>query len=125
MQITTTTMGLDGLHSKQVCRLSFCHHTTSTTTTLTPPSPQVPRLTAVLRGLAHDPTSSFDPDAAFIERQKALAARQQQQQQQQSSGSNAAGGQQRSRLAQQLLGDWSKGECVCRLARVLWCLPVD
>lgn len=87
----------------------------------------MPRLTAVLRGLAHDPASSFDPDAAFIERQKALAARQQQQQQQSGSsdGGGAAGGQQRSKLAQQLLGDWSKGEPICHPARVVWCLPVD
>lgn len=87
----------------------------STSTTLIPPHPpiplQVPRLTAVLRGLANDPASSFDPDAAFIERQKTLAARQQQQQQSGSSGgAGAAGGQQRSKLAKQLLGDWSKGE---------------
>jgi hypothetical protein len=72
--------------------------------------PQVPRLTAVLRGLSKDPASSFDPDAAFIQRQKTVAARQQLQQQ----SGGAAGGQQgvRSKLAQQLIGDWRKGKLI-------------
>jgi hypothetical protein len=69
---------------------------------------QVPRLTAVLRGLSRDSAALLDPDEAFIQRQKALAARQQQQSSSSGSGADKQGV--RSQLAQQLIGDWSKGE---------------
>jgi hypothetical protein len=74
---------------------------------------QVPRLTAVLRALTTEHGKQFDPDAAFIQRQQLLDRRLQQQQQ---SGNKAVLGSQpqgtglgRSRLAQQLLGDWATG----------------
>lgn len=91
--------------------------------THTPHPQQVPRLTSVLRALATDHGAKFDADAAFIARQKALEQRQQSA----GGASAAAGGGSsagRSKLAQQLLGDWSKGgQCgrqACVVHTVLW-----
>jgi hypothetical protein len=68
----------------------------------------------VLRALTTEHGKQFDPDAAFIQRQQLLERRLKQQQQQ--SGSKAVLGSQpqgsglgKSRLAQQLLGDWATG----------------
>uniref|UniRef100_A0A383W541 Uncharacterized protein n=1 Tax=Tetradesmus obliquus TaxID=3088 RepID=A0A383W541_TETOB len=78
---------------------------------------QVPRLTAVLRALSTEHGKQFDQDAAFIQRQQLLEQRLQQQQ----AGGGSAGKAGlasavpaasrlgRSRLAQQLLGDWAAG----------------
>jgi hypothetical protein len=67
----------------------------------------VPRLTAVLRALATDAGRAFDADAAYIARAQAL-----QQRQAAADAAGVAAGQQAggSRLAQQLIGDWDKGE---------------
>jgi hypothetical protein len=74
---------------------------------------QVPRLTAVLRALTTEHGKQFDPDAAFIQRQQQLERRLQQQQQSENQavlGSQPQGSSLgRSRLAQQLLGDWATG----------------
>lgn len=74
----------------------------------------MPRLTAVLRALTTEQAAPFDPDQAYVARQQALQQRSRQQQQQ--PGSNGgllppatALGQ--DSLAQQIIGQWSKGGC--------------
>jgi hypothetical protein len=72
------------------------------------PPGQVPRLTAVLRALTTEHGKAFDADAAYIQRQQLLRRRLQAQPGQ---GAQAgAAGLGKSRLAQQLLGDWAAGE---------------
>jgi hypothetical protein len=121
-----------GLCTESGCALCLVaaptHHSADAATIWHPPPPfnhhtQVPRLTAVLRGLGPDHGTPFDADAAFIARQRLLLQQQQQQQQQPAAGSGsstAASGAGaaaapwqagRSQLAQQLIGDWEKGEC--------------